>query len=74
LKMELEVGQEIVEFGDLGYWPSGSAFCIFFGLTPMSNQDEIRAASAVDIFGRLEDDPTLFRNVKDGEEIVVERA
>jgi len=74
LKMELEAGQEIVEFGDLGYWPPGSAFCIFFGLTPMSNQDEIRAASAVDIFGRLEDDPTVFRNVKDGEEIVVERA
>ncbi|MFC2006820.1 cyclophilin-like fold protein [Chloroflexota bacterium] len=74
LKIELEAGQEIVEFGDLGYWPPGSAFCIFFGLTPMSNQDEIRAASAVDIFGRLEDDPALFRNVEDGEEIVVERA
>ncbi len=59
LKMELEAGQEIVEFGDLGYWPPGSAFCIFFGLTPMSSQDEIRAASAVDIFGRLEDDPKL---------------
>ena len=74
LKMDLEAGQEIVDSGDLGYWPPGSAFCIFFGPTPMSNQDEIRAASAVDIFGRLEDDPKLFKKVTDGEEIVVERA
>ena len=73
LKMDLEAGQEIVEFGDLGYWPPGSAFCIFFGLTPMSSQDEIRAASAVDIFGRLEDDPDLFKKVTDGEDVVVER-
>jgi len=74
LKMELEAGQEIVEFGDLGYWPPGSAFCIFFGPTPMSSPDEIRAASAVDIFGSLEDDPDVFRKVEDGEEIVIERA
>ena len=74
VKIGLESGQEIVDFGDLGYWPLGSAFCIFFGQTPMSNKDEIRAASAVDIFGKVIDDTRLFKNVKDGEEIVVERA
>ena len=73
VKMELEAGQEVVNFGDLGYWPPGSAFCIFFGQTPMSNTDEIRAASAVDIFGKLVDDATVFKGVKDGEQIVVER-
>lgn len=73
LKMELEAGKEIVNFGDLGYWPPGSAFCIFFGATPASRQDEIRAASAVDIFGRLIDDPELFKMVEEGEEIFVER-
>ncbi len=73
LKMELEAGQEIVGFGDLGYWPPGNAFCIFFGPTPMSSPDEIRAASAVDIFGKVVDDARVFKKVEDGEEIVVER-
>ncbi len=72
VKLELEAGQEIVESGDLGYWPPGSAFCIFFGPTPISNKDEIRAAGAVDIFGKLVDDAKVFKGVKDGEQIVVE--
>ncbi|MFC1894146.1 cyclophilin-like fold protein [Chloroflexota bacterium] len=73
IKMELEAGQEVVNLGDLGYWPPGSAFCIFFGQTPMSTNDEIRAASAVDIFGKVLDDAKAFKDIKDGEQIVVER-
>jgi len=73
VEIGLESGQEIVDFGDLGYWPPGSAFCIFFGQTPMSNKDEIRAASAVDIFGKVVDDAKVFKNVKDGEKMTVER-
>jgi hypothetical protein len=73
VKIELEAGQEVVDPGDLGYWPPGSAFCIFFGPTPMSRGSEIRAASPVDVFGSLVDDPKVFREVKDGEKVVVER-
>jgi hypothetical protein len=73
LKLELEAGQEVVNSGGLGYWPPGSAFCIFFGPTPMSRGSEIRAASPVDVFGSLVDDPKVFREVKDGEKVVVER-
>jgi len=73
VKIELEAGKEIVNLGELGYWPPGSAFCIFFGQTPMSNKDEIRAASAVDIFGKVVDDVKAFKGIKDGEQIVVER-
>ena len=29
-----------VEVGELGYWPPGSAFCIFFGPTPASTDDK----------------------------------
>ena len=72
LKMELEAGQEAVSSGDLGYWPPGSAFCIFFGPTPISSRGEIQAANAVEVFGRLVDDPSLFKDVEDGEGIVVE--
>ena len=40
--IELENGQELVEVGDLGYWPQGNGFCIFFGPTPMSRGEEVR--------------------------------
>ena len=74
LKIGLESGQETVDLGDLGYWPPGSAFCIFFGPTPISNQDEIRAASAVDVFGHLVGDPKMFKGITAGEQIDIERA
>jgi len=74
LKIGLESGQEVVNLGDLGYWPPGSAFCIFLGPTPMSKQDEIRTASAVNVFGRLAGDPKMFKGIKARERIVVERA
>ena len=31
---KLDNGKEVVNLGDLGYWPEGNAFCIFFGPTP----------------------------------------
>jgi len=72
VKIDLEAGQEIVNIGDLGYWPPGNAFCIFFGQTPVSNKDGIRAASPVDIFGRVLDDATVFKEIRDGEQIFIE--
>ncbi|HUT25606.1 MAG TPA: cyclophilin-like fold protein [Sumerlaeia bacterium] len=58
--------REVVACGDLGYWPPGRAFCIFFGPTPSSRGDEIRPASPVNVVGRVEGDATLFRSVPDG--------
>jgi len=66
--------REVVSAGELGYWPSGHAFCIFFGPTPASRGDEIRAASAVNIIGRVLSDPKIFRKAKDGAKITLEKA
>jgi len=66
--------QEVVQLGDLGYWPPGTAFCIFFGPTPSSHGDEIRPASAVNIVGRVEGDPGVFKQVADGAKVVLSRA
>ena len=68
----LEEGQEVVELGDLGYWPPGRAFCIFFGPTPASRGDEIRPASAVTVIGRVEGDATVFKQVASGTAITIE--
>jgi hypothetical protein len=74
VEAELEAGQEVVEMGDLGYWPPGNAFCIFFGRTPASRGDEIRPASAVTVIGKVEGDPTAFKQVKPGTAVAIERA
>ena len=66
--------QEVVDAGDLGYWPPGSAFCIFFGPTPASHGDEIRPASPVTVVGRVKGDPTVFKAVRGGARVAVERA
>jgi len=65
--------REAVAVGELGYWPPGRAFCIFFGPTPASQSDEPRAASAVNVFGRVAGDATVLRRVADGEAVFVER-
>jgi hypothetical protein len=65
--------RDVVEAGELGYWPPGHAFCIFWGRTPASQGDEIRAASPVNVLGQLEGDPLAFDSVPGGTEIQIER-
>ncbi|GAH98626.1 unnamed protein product [marine sediment metagenome] len=70
----LENAKAVVSEGDLGYWPPGNAFCIFFGLTPASQGDEIRPASPVNIFGKVIGDPTAFKKVRSGAKIIIEKS
>jgi len=70
---ELENAKDVVSEGDLGYWPPGSAFCIFFGLTPASQGDEIRPASPVNIFGKIIGDSKVFKKVSSGAKIILEK-
>jgi hypothetical protein len=65
--------RDLMEMGELGYWPPGEAFCIFFGPTPMSSGDEIRAASPVNPIGKVLGDPTVLKTVKNGTKITIER-
>jgi hypothetical protein len=65
--------REVVEAGELGYWPVGHAFCIFWGPTPASRGSEIRAYSAVNVFGQLEGEPGVFGPVTGGTQIQIER-
>lgn len=70
----IENPKDVVEKGDLGYWPEGPAFCIFFGKTPISSEDEIRPASSVEVIGRVCDNPDEFKKVGFGKKITLERA
>ncbi|MCX8117430.1 MAG: cyclophilin-like fold protein [Desulfobacterota bacterium] len=74
VKAGLEPGaREVLGLGEIGYWPPGQAFCIFFGRTPASRGDEIRAASAVTVIGRVLGDPKAFLKVRDGTPIRLEK-
>ncbi len=69
-----DTAKEVVEAGEVGYWPSGKALCLFFGPTPISAPGEIRPASAVNIVGQVEVDLKRLRHIKDGDLIRVEKA
>lgn len=77
-EIPVRVGQEPdarqdVEVGELGYWPAGHAFCIFFGPTPVSTGPKPRAYSPVNVVGRVLGDATVFRRVGDGEKVTLTR-
>ncbi len=69
---ELEQGQEVVDLGDLGYWPPGQAFCLFFGPTPASRGDEIRPASAVTVIGKINGPTEQLKQVPGGAVVTIE--
>jgi hypothetical protein len=45
--------QELMEVGEIAFWPPGRALCIFFGPTPASTDERPRAASGVLPVGRI---------------------
>jgi len=75
LKCPEEDPKPVVKLGDLAYWTPGTAFCIFFGLTPSSCKGEIRPASPVNVFGKIElEEIEALRKIKDGVKISVLKA
>jgi hypothetical protein len=59
IESELENGRELMDIGDIAFWPPGNAFCIFFGSTPASSNSQPKAASAVTVIGKLTDKDSI---------------
>ncbi len=64
---------KVVQAGDVAYWPEGPALCFFFGPTPISRPNEIRAAAAVNICGRIRDEHSILRQVSDKATVMLTR-
>ncbi len=60
VSIEKENSQVDCEVGDIGYWPDGKWFCIFFGHSPASKDGKPKAASPVNIFAKIEGDAKIF--------------
>jgi uncharacterized protein len=73
VRAEADAAKEVVDLGDLAFWPPGHAFCIFFGPTPASRGDEIRPASPVNVVGRVNGDATVFKKVRAGARVTLDR-
>ncbi len=55
VRMQSESGErDVLDVGEIAYWPPGDALCLFFGPTPASTGTEPRAASDVVPLGRIE--------------------
>jgi len=50
---DMDSAREIMEVGEIAYWPPGSALCFFFGATPASTDERPQAASPVVPLGRI---------------------
>jgi len=71
--LEEEKARAEVEVGSIAYWPPGKALCIFFGATPVSRHGEPRAYSPVNVFAKVVRDPSVFKKVRDNDEVLLER-
>lgn len=64
---------QVVDPGTICFWVQGSSLAIPYGPTPVSEGQECRLVTAVNVLGTLEGDPRLLASIRDGDEITVER-
>ncbi len=66
--------RQVVDPGTVCFWVEGRSLAIPFGPTPISQGDECRLVTRVNIVGRVLGDVTALRGVRDGDRIAVEVA
>lgn len=71
VKARLESPKEVLQPGEIAYWPPMQAICIFFGPTPASQGDEIRAAGPVNVIGMVKENLDLLRGLKEPLKITI---
>lgn len=69
--VEPENPRQVVKEGEVAIWIEEPSLCIFFGKTPISKENEIRAYSDVNVIGKVVGDYKVFKKVKEGEKIKV---
>ena len=73
VESELEPdARQVVDPGTVCFWVEGQSLAIPFGPTPVSQGDECRLVTEVNVVGELEDDPQLLESVSEGETMRVD--
>ena len=69
-----ENAKEVIQLGEIVYWPTGKVIAIGFGKTPISLGDEIRLASKCNVWANTSFDLKKLVNVRQGEKVLVEKS
>ena len=64
---------DVMQPGEIAFWMAGNCIAIPFGPTPVSVGDELRLASAANVWGRAVEDVKILAPVRPGDAITVER-
>lgn len=64
---------DVVDKGAVCYWPDGPALCVFYGPTPVSKAGECRAASLVNVIGKINGSLDKLRDVQPNDKISFEK-
>jgi hypothetical protein len=67
-----EDARQVVPPGTVCFWVEGNSVALPFGPTPISEGDECRLVTRVNILGQVEGDPSVLKSVSDGDTIRVE--
>ena len=76
LKLPNEKPTLDVDVGDVGWWPEGNCFCIFFGKTPVSTSSKPKPYSEVTIIGKIKlekDTIEKLKQIKSNSKVVLSK-
>jgi len=68
-----ENARDVLEAGEIAYWPPLQAICLFYGPTPAGRGGEIRAAGPVNVVGKVTDGLSSLKQVKGTVTILIEK-
>ena len=63
--------RDVVPPGTVCFWVEGSALALPYGPTPVSQGDECRLVTAVNVLGKLDGDPRALAGIRDGDQVEV---